>query len=125
MNSNTSAESPTTLTEQPSIPLSLTRESQQVAASQSAPMIQQPIQLPTLQTGEHESNQILIPSAALSPPKSETNSVNPLSNLRSNVKPQELLEKLPLEPRVLRVSKDDIKALSQVIMEFQEQFSNY
>ena len=122
MNSNTSAESPTTLTEQPSIPSSLIRENQPAPVSPSAPMTQQLIPLPTLQTGEHESNQILIPSELPSPPKSETNSVNPLSNLRSNVKPQELLERLPQEPRVLRVSKDDIKALSQVIMEFQEQF---
>ena len=125
MNSNTSAESPTTLTEQPSIPLSLTRESQQAPASPSAPITQPLIPLPTLQTGEHASNQILMPSELPSPPKSETNSANPLSNLRSNVKPQELLEKPPLEPRVLRVSKDDIKALSQVIMEFQEQFSTF
>lgn len=122
MNSNTSAEFPTTLTEQPSIPLSLTRESQPPPVSPLAPMTQLPIPLPTLVTGEHESNQILMPSASPSPPKSETNSANPLSSLRSNVKPQELLERLPQEPRVLRVSKDDIKALSQVIMEFQEQF---
>jgi seryl-tRNA(Sec) selenium transferase len=47
-----------------------------------------------------------------------------LPNLRSNVKPHELLEKQP-EPRVLRVSKEDITALAQVIKEFQEQLEYY
>jgi hypothetical protein len=46
--------------------------------------------------------------------------VNLSSNLRSNVKPHALLEKPP-EVRVLKVSKEDIKALCQVITEFQEQ----
>jgi len=48
-----------------------------------------------------------------------------LPNLKSNVKPHELLEKLPLEPRILKVRKEDVQALCQVISEFQEQFINY
>jgi hypothetical protein len=50
--------------------------------------------------------------------------VNLSSNLRSNVKPHVLLEKPP-EVRLLRVSEADIKALCQVISEFQEQFVGY
>jgi hypothetical protein len=57
-------------------------------------------------------------------PKNEKSSVMALPNLRSNVKPHELLEKQP-EPRVLRVSKEDITALTQVIKEFQEQLEYY
>jgi hypothetical protein len=111
--------------EQQSTLLSLTKDNHLAHAFQSVPMTQQQIPLPTLETGEHELNQISIPSVNHFPHKKEINFANPSSNLRSNVKPQELLEKLPLEPRVLKVSKEDIKALSQVIMEFQEQFMNY
>jgi hypothetical protein len=47
------------------------------------------------------------------------------SHLRSHAKPHEILEKLPIEPRILRVSKDDIDALVQVLTEFKEQFIGY
>jgi hypothetical protein len=90
--------------------------------SQLEPTTRPQIQLPTTPTGETVSNQILMPSAAASPPKSETSSASQSSNLRSSVKPHALLEKPP-EVRVLKVSKEDVAALCQVISEFQEQLS--
>lgn len=120
MNLNISVESHTTLMEQPLRPLSLTMENQVVTASQLEPTMRPLIQLPISPIGEKESNQALIPSDPPSQPKSGINSANLSSNLRSSVKPHALLEKPP-EVRVLKVSKEDIKALCQVIMEFQEQ----
>ena len=122
MNLNTSVESHTTLMEQSSALLNLIGESLPPTQSQLEPIMQPMIQLPTILTGISESNQILMPSVAISPPKNETNSANPSSSLRSNVKPHVLLERPP-EVRILRVSEADIKALGQVISEFQEQFS--
>jgi hypothetical protein len=115
-------ESHTISMEQPLRPLNLTQESHPPSVSPLEPTMPLQIQLPISPTGLPESNQILMPSAVESPLKSETNSVKPSLSLRSNVKPHALLEKLPLEPRVLKVSKDDINALCQVITEFQEQF---
>ena len=123
MNSNTSTEYHTTSMEQLLRPLNLTRESQVVTVLQSEPTMRPQIQLPITPTGENESNQTLMPSVPLSLSKSETSSVSQSSSLKSLVKPHVLLEKLPLEPRVLKVSEADIKALCQVISEFQEQFS--
>jgi hypothetical protein len=51
--------------------------------------------------------------------------VKPLPNLKSNAKPHEIQEKQVAEPRVLKVRKEDIQALCQVIQEFQEQFIQY
>jgi hypothetical protein len=49
--------------------------------------------------------------------------VTPSTSLKSSVKPHELLESQSLvEPRILRVSKEDVQALCQVIREFKEQF---
>ncbi len=124
MNSNTSVESLTTSMEQPSRPLNLMQENPPPSVPQLEPMMPPQIQLPTSPTGETESNQILIPSASDSPPKNEINSASPSSNLRSNAKPHVLLDEPP-KIRVLKVSKDDIKALCQVIAEFQEQFSGF
>ncbi len=120
MNLNISVESHTTLMEQQSRPLSLTMENQVVTVSQLEPTMRPLIQLPISPIGEKESNQVLIPSEPHSQHKSGINSANLSSNQRSNVKPHALLEKPP-EVRVLKVSKEDIKALCQVIAEFQEQ----
>ena len=125
MNSNTSAESPITSMEQPFTPLNLMQESPPPpSVSQLEPMTRPPTLSPIMSIGENESNQILIPSAAPSPLKNETNSASPSSNLRSNAKPHVLLDEPP-KIRVLKVSKDDIKALCQVITEFQEQFVGF
>jgi len=124
MNLNISAESPTTLMEQQLRPLSSTRENQEQTVSQLEPTMRPTIQLPIIQTGIPESNQILMPSVEPLSSKSETNSANQSSNLRSSVKPHALLEKPP-EVRVLRVSEADVKALCQVIAEFQEQFCTF
>ena len=124
MNLNTSVESHTTLMEQPSALLNLTKESLVETQLQLEHIMQQMIQLPTTLTGIAESNPILMPSVEPLQSKNETNSVNPSSSLRSNVKPHVLLEKPP-EVRVLKVSEADIKALGQVISEFQEQFVGY
>jgi len=51
--------------------------------------------------------------------------VTPSSNLKSHAKPQEIQESLPVEPRILRVSKEDIEALCQVIEEFKEQCGTF
>ena len=124
MNSSISTESLTTLMEQQSRPLNLTQENPPQNVSQLEATIRPQIQLPISPIGENESNPILIPSVEQSQLKSVTSSASLSSNLRSNVKPHALLEKPP-EVRVLKVSKDDIKALCQVIAEFQEQFTGY
>jgi hypothetical protein len=122
MNLNTSMESPIISMEQPSAHLNLTQGNLVANVPQLEHTMRPLIQLPISPIGERESNQILIPSAQPSQSKSATSSVNQSSNLRSLVKPHVLLEKVP-EVRVLKVSKEDINALCQVISEFQEQFS--
>ncbi len=121
MNSNTSVEFHTISMEQPLKSLILTRESQAVTVPQSEHTMRPQIQLPISPIGENELNLILNPSVQAFQPKSATSSASLSSNLRSNVKPHALLEKPP-EVRILKVSKADIKALCQVINEFQEQF---
>jgi hypothetical protein len=123
MNSNISMESPTTSMERQSASLNLTLESPPQTVSQLEHTMRPLIQLPISPIGENGSNQILLPSAQDCQSKKETSSESQSSNLRSHVKPHVLLEKMP-EVRVLRVSKEDVKALCQVITEFQEQFSN-
>ena len=125
MNSNTFVESPIMSMEPLSIPSNSTQENLPAPVSPLEHTIRPQIQLPTTLTGENESNQILIPSAPPSQLKNVTSSASLSSNLKSNVKPHELLEKQPPEPRVLKVRKEDIAALSQVISEFQEQFIGY
>ena len=121
MNSNISVESHTTSMEQPSRSLTSTMENQATIVPQLEHTMRPQIQLPISPIGENESNLILNPSVQLSQLKSATSSVSLSSNLRSNVKPHALLEKPP-EVRILKVSKADVKALCQVITEFQEQF---
>jgi hypothetical protein len=84
---------------------------------------QSQIELHTTPIGESASNQILIPSEQISQSMNETNFAKPSVNLSSNVKPHAILEKVPKEPRILRVSKEDVDALCQVITEFQQQIS--
>ena len=115
-------ESLTTSMEQSLRPLNSTRASQEQTVSQLEHMTGQQIHSPITSIGERESSPILNYSVATSLSKSETNSVNPLSSLKSHVKPHVLLEKLLLVPRVLKVSEADIKALCQVVSEFQDQF---
>jgi len=124
MNSSISVESHTISMVQSSVSLNSIMENQVQTVSQLEPTIRPQIQSLTTQIGETESNQILMPSVEASPLKSVISSASLSSNLRSNVKPHALLEKPP-EVRVLKVSKADIKALSQVIAEFQEQFTGY
>lgn len=124
MNSNISTESPIISTEQLSRSSTLLQENQVIIALQLDPTMRPMIQLPISPIGENESNPILIPSAVQSLSKNETNSASLSSNLKSNVKPHALLEKPP-EVRLLKVSKADVKALCQVIAEFQEQFIGY
>lgn len=115
-------ESLITSMEQPSTLLNLTQGNLVANVPQLEPTMRPQIQLPISPIGESESNQILIPSAQPSQSKSATSSASQSSNLRSLVKPHVLLEKVP-EVRVLKVSKEDVMALCQVITEFQEQFS--
>jgi hypothetical protein len=124
MNLNISEESHTISMDQQSASLNLMQANHLQTVLQLEHTMSPPTQLPTLATGERESNQILMPSEQTSQAKREINSVKPSSNLKSNVKVQEILARAP-EVRILKVSKADIEALSQVISEFQEQFVGY
>lgn len=124
MNSSISVESPIISMEQPFESLNSTMENQVQTVSQLEHTMRPQIQLPITPIGVNESNQILMSSDPLSLPKNEINFANQSSSLKSNVKPHVLLEKPP-EVRVLKVSKEDVKALCQVIAEFQEQFIGY
>jgi hypothetical protein len=121
MNLNIFVESHTILMEQQLESLTSLMENPVIIAPQLEHMMKPQIQLPISPIGEKEHSQISNHSVHPSVSKNETNSANQLSNLKSNVKPHELLEKPP-EVRLLKVSKEDIKALCQVIIEFQEQF---
>jgi len=123
MSSNRSTEFPTTSTEPPSTPSSLRVESP-VPRAPPLEHTTAPRSL-TFPLGENPSNQVLQPSAIALSPSPATPSAITSQSLRSSVKPHELLESLPLvEPRILRVSNEDIQALCQVITEFKEQFVN-
>jgi len=119
MSSNTSTESPTTPTAALSTPLSSTQASLGNTVSQLENTMRNLIVSPTLQTGGSVSNLVLMPSEPASPLKPETPATT--SSLKSNVAPHELLESLPPEPRILRVSQADIEALCQAVQEFKEQ----
>ncbi len=119
MNLNTSVESPIISMEQQSESSILTTENQVATVQPLEYTIRPQIQLPISPIGENESNQISFPSALPFQHKNATSSASLSSNLRSNVKPHALLEKLP-EPRILKVSRADVKALGQVISEFIE-----
>ena len=122
MNLNTSMESHTILKEPSLKPLSLMQENlpQNALPLEHTPMTPLPITM----TGNKESKPISNLLENLSSPKRETNSEIQSSSLKSNVKPHEILERI-VEPRVLRVSKEDFNALCQVIKEFQEQLPSY
>ncbi len=123
MNSNTSVESPITSAEQLSIPLNLMQQDNHpIYPLPLETIIQNPIPLSTSQTGRIESNPILIPSEIHLSPSKETPSAKSLSSLKSKVSASEILENHPHEPKVLKVSKEDIQALCQVIREFKDQF---
>ena len=102
--------------------LNFQEESPIATASQLEHTMRPQILLPTSQTGESESNQILTPSAPLSQRRNAKSSESLSANLPSLAKPQELLERPP-EVRILKVSKADLAAFCQVITEFQEQFN--
>jgi hypothetical protein len=118
------AESPTILMEPSLNHLNLMQESHPQDALQLEHITPQMILSPITTTGIVGLHRTWSPLDPLLYHKNETNSVSPSLSLKSNVKPHVLLEKL-FEPRVLRVRKEDISALCQVISEFQEQFSEY
>ena len=119
MNTVSSEESRTIVTEQP-----FTHLIPNPSQSQLEHMTQQMTVLPTSQTGENDVSQTLQPSDQKSPHKNETNSVKVLPNLLSHAKPHEILEK-QLEPKILKVTKQDIQALYQMILEYQEQLNTF
>lgn len=123
MSSNTSVESLITSADQPSIPLNLMQQdSHLINPSPLETIIQNPIPLSTSQTGRTESNLILNPSEIHLSPSKETPSAKSSLSLKSKVSASEILESHPHEPKVLKVSKEDILALCQVIREFKDQF---
>lgn len=68
------------------------------------------------------SNPVLMPIAPLLSPKKEMAFDKALPNLKSQVTVNELLESRPPEPKILKVRKEDMEALCQVIKEFKDQF---
>ncbi len=114
MNTVLSEESHTIVMEQPSI-----HSIHNPIQSQLDHMMLHPIVSPTLQIGENDANPISPNSDQNSPHKNEIKSVKTLPNLQSHAKPHEILEK-PLEPKILKVSKQDIHAITQMILEYQE-----
>jgi hypothetical protein len=96
-------------------------DTQAQTVSQSEHTTLPQIASPISEIGANESNPILMHLEKASSFKVGTNSENQLLNLKSNVSPHVILEKPP-EIRVIKVSKADIKALSQVVAEFKEQF---
>ena len=121
MSSNRSVESPIISTEQPPTHSNSTVELPVINVSPSEPTDPTRTRLTISPTGASLSNPILMPSADRSSPTHVTPSVTPSSNLKSHAKPHEIQESLPVEPRILRVSKEDIDALCQLIEEFKEQ----
>ena len=81
--------------------------------------ISQPIPLPSMIIGGNESQIVSQNLEQQSVHKNATNSVKQLPNLRSNAKAHEILENPP-EPRVVKVSKHDLLALTQMLKEFTE-----
>ena len=109
----------------PSTHLNLIQENQVEPAPPSEPLMLPQAASLTIQTGSSESNPTLSDSGSPFSPRSGISSGKALSNLRSNAKPHEILERQPVEPRILKVSDADVKALFQVITEFKEQFIEY
>lgn len=124
MNSNTSEESLITSTMEPSsIPSSsIPLENPLPNASVLEPTMPSQNLSTMMPIGESESNPILMPIENRSSPSNAIPSVKPLLSLKSQVTAKELLESRPPEPKVLKVSKEDIQALCQMINEFKDQF---
>jgi hypothetical protein len=114
MNIASSEVSHTIVMEQPSI-----HSIHNQTLSQLDHMMQQPTVSPTLQIGENDANLTSQNSDQNSPHRNVTKSVKTLPNLQSPAKPHEILEK-QLEPKILKVSKQDIQAITQMILEYQE-----
>ena len=121
MNSNTSEESLTISTELPLRPSSSMEASPANTVSTLEPITQTLTALNISMIGRSGSNPVLFPLEARSSPTHETPFGTPSSSLKSSAKPHEIQESLPVEPRILRVSKEDIESLCQVIAEFKEQ----
>jgi len=109
-------------TNPPSTHLNLMQENHQEPVPPSEPLMLPQATSLTIQTGATESNLIFNDSGSPFSPKSGTSSGRASSSLRSNAKPHEILERQPVEPRILKVSNADVAALCQVITEFKEQF---
>jgi len=121
MSSNTSEESRTISTASTSEPSSSEAVNPVNTASLLEPIAQMLTRLTISPTGESVSNPVLMPSDPASSPMHEMPFGTPSSNLKSHAKPHEIQESLAVEPRILRVSKEDIEALCQVVQEFKEQ----
>jgi hypothetical protein len=76
-------------------------------------------ELNSIQIGKNVSEKVSSSSEQVSQQVKEIKSVKPLLSLQSNVKPQEILEKAP-EPKVLKLSRNDLFSLAQVLKEFME-----
>lgn len=70
-------------------------------------------------TGENLLMEVSNPGEKDSVHMNVTNSAISSSNLKSHVKPQEILEK-EVKPRILKINKEDIEALCQMLNEFRE-----
>ncbi len=103
----------------------LMQESQVETVPPSEPLMLPQAASLTIQTGVNELQEISSDSGSPFSPRSETSSEKASSNLRSNAKPHEILERQPVEPRILKVSSADVTALFQVITEFKEQLIEY
>ena len=118
-------ESHTTSTNPPSTPSNLMQESQQVPVPPLEPIMPLVIPSLTIQTGVNGLQETFSDSGSPFSLKSGTSSGKASSNLQSNAKPHEILERVPVEPRILKISNADVAALCQVITEFKEQFIEY
>ena len=119
MNSNTSQVFLTSSMEQPLTPSNSMEElpvRNTVSPSEPSIVLHRPLN--TLVTGVTSLNLDSPLSAHRSPVMRETTAASTSSSLRSHAKPQEIQESLLVEPRILRVSKEDLEALCQVIEEF-------
>jgi len=122
MNSNKSAASPIISVNQPSTPLSLRMVSQQTPRLPSEHTMNHPMLSSFIPTGKSLHNPVSTPIAKTLSPLTEINSEKISSNpLKSHVKAQEILEN-PAKLRVLRVNKEDCKAIYQMMIEFSNNF---
>jgi hypothetical protein len=78
--------------------------------------------LSMMPTGANASNPVLMPTVPNLSPSDATACGKPLLSLKSQVTASELLESRPPEPKILKVRKEDVEALCQMIKEFKDQF---